>query len=73
MSSKRRLRRNSCDGKRRFPTIGEAHRIIKRVKRSAQADHAETLSPYRCRFCKGFHFGHRGLPSAAASPIGAVL
>lgn len=48
MASKRRLRRNHCDGKRRFATKADARR----------AASFGTL-PYRCHVCHGFHVGHR--------------
>lgn len=69
MSSKRRLRRNACDGKRRFMTVGAALSAIKKLARQNGARHPETLRAYHCRFCHGFHFGHRGTPLASASAI----
>jgi hypothetical protein len=57
MSSKRRLRRKSCTGKQRFVDQLEALAAVGRLVRS-ESFRGSHLSPYRCRFCKGFHFGH---------------
>jgi hypothetical protein len=55
MSSKRRIRRNSCEGKRRFATQTDAvAAMISFQKRSK--DH--TLAAYKCRFGNHWHFGH---------------
>lgn len=59
MASKRRIRRNKCEGKVRYATREEAigaacalRRIEKKTGWQAQA--------YRCSFCGGFHVGHGG-------------
>ena len=57
MSSKRRLRRKVCTGKQRFIDQLEAQAAAGRVMRS-ESSRGSYLTPYRCRFCKGFHFGH---------------
>ncbi len=52
MSSKRRLRRNACEGKKRHKSMDDAF---------AHARHVglNIFHPYKCKFCKGFHIGHR--------------
>lgn len=56
MASKRRIRRNACEGKQRHPdkdsAIGHATAHKHRFK--------EYLRAYHCRFCKGWHVGHIG-------------
>lgn len=56
MSSKRRIRRKSCTGKQRFLSEAEARQAIKALTRSKGWQ--GLLTPYRCQFCNGFHFGH---------------
>lgn len=56
MSSKRRLRRKACKGKRRFVDQDEAIAAIKSLTRSRGWQ--GLLVPYRCPFCGWFHFGH---------------
>lgn len=74
MSSKRRLLKNACIGKRRFFTLGSALAAIKKLRRRGVngARHPETLRAYHCRFCHGFHFGHRGTPLASASALAST-
>jgi hypothetical protein len=52
MASKRRLRRQSCEGKVRHETAGAAWIAAKRT-----GDGRET-KPYRCPFCGLWHVGH---------------
>jgi hypothetical protein len=73
MSSKRHIRKKKCDGKRRFETAGAAIANIRTIMRSNGARHPETLRHYFCSFCKGWHFGHRGLPSASRSALSSAL
>jgi hypothetical protein len=54
MSSKRRLRRKSCEGKRRYPTIAEAQAYAQYVRRKK----GQIVQAYYCRFCSGIHIGH---------------
>jgi hypothetical protein len=56
MSSKRGLRRKACTGKTRFPTHEAALASLCHLKRKRQI--TDFLTPYHCRFCGGFHFGH---------------
>ncbi len=57
MSSKRRIRRKSCTGKTRYLSFKEAeHAMTGFIRRQSGSDWP--LSPYRCKFCNGFHFGH---------------
>lgn len=56
MSSKRALRRRQCTGKQRFDSEADAIRAIRSLVRTQ--GHSGHISPYRCRFCGGFHFGH---------------
>lgn len=73
MSSLRRIRRKKCDGKRRFKTREEAAAKIRQLRRVNGARHPETLRAYFCSFCKGFHFGHAGIPSARNSALSSAL
>jgi hypothetical protein len=73
MSSKRRLRRKKCDGKRRFEFFAQALASIRSLARTNGARHPETLRAYLCNFCKGWHIGHRGQPSASRSALTADL
>lgn len=60
MASKRRLRRNACDGKKRYPTLIAAIHAAAQFVRSGHARRARTLGGYGCRYCHGAHIGHRG-------------
>ncbi len=53
MSSKRALRRRSCEGKTRYPSVEVARAAAKSVKRRGHI-----VTPYRCPFCGGIHLGH---------------
>lgn len=63
MASKRRLRRQACEGKQRFST-NEAAAI-----HSSHVYHVagKRLHPYRCQFCNEFHLGH--MPSGVRTAI----
>lgn len=56
MSSKRRIRRKSCKGKRRYLSITEAARAAWSMQRRATP--GEHISAYHCQFCGGHHIGH---------------
>lgn len=56
MSSKRRIRRKSCTGKHRFADQAAALAAIRALH--ARKGWQGLLTPYRCKFCNGFHFGH---------------
>ena len=54
VSSKRHIRRKSCQGKKAFPSIEKArYAAYLRSKKSG-----EKIVPYRCRFCRQWHIGH---------------
>lgn len=57
MSSKRRLRRNSCKGKVRHASQKDAL-----VQVGIIARHGGRVVPYKCPFCGGWHVGR---PSAS--------
>lgn len=57
MSSKRRLRRNACSGKRRYDSTEVAQESLNHLKRIGRAD--GLMQVYRCGFCSGVHIGHR--------------
>jgi hypothetical protein len=65
VSSKRAVRRKSCEGKTSFASYGEAAGALRAFLRKASSD-GWPLSPYRCRFCNGFHFGHVPVKTLAA-------
>jgi hypothetical protein len=50
MSSRRALRRKSCEGKIRHSTIGAAW--------IAAGKTGGKVRPYRCKFCGDYHCGH---------------
>jgi hypothetical protein len=58
MASKRAMRRRICGVKRRFVSQHLAIAAIMRLRHKRNC-FLDTLQPYRCRFCHGFHFGHR--------------
>lgn len=56
---KTRGRGRSCSGKRRHATVAQALAHIERLGETLGAP-VERYHPYSCRFCGGFHVGHRG-------------
>ena len=54
MSSKRHLRKKSCEGKKRHDTFLDASRAAE-VMRDR---HCQFLHAYRCPHCKKYHVGH---------------
>ena len=57
MSSKRRIRRKECEGKRRYATQGEAHAAMLAAQKSATG--GRYIDAYQCEHCGGWHIGHR--------------
>jgi hypothetical protein len=55
MGSKRRIRRNSCDGKRQYASQTEA---VAPMLSFRKRFHDPNLSIYRCRLGNHWHFGH---------------
>jgi len=53
MSSKRAMRRKSCDGKIRYLSREKA-----RSKVFKMSFDGRSLDVYRCDFCGGWHIGH---------------
>jgi hypothetical protein len=53
MSSKRRIRRHQCTGKRRYANLTEAQLYC-----NSRWKHGVKLRPYTCKFCCGIHVGH---------------
>lgn len=56
MSSKRRLRRRQCEGKRRFPDVESA--TLRRRYLQRKNDDGRPMNIYLCKFCGGYHVGH---------------
>lgn len=56
MSSKRRLRRKSCEGKNRHKTVDGAMVEIRYIRKIAPG--TPRLDVYRCGFCGAYHVGH---------------
>jgi hypothetical protein len=56
MASKRRIRRKACEGKVRHATQAAAMTALKKLQRTKGRQ--GLLVAYRCKFCRGFHFGH---------------
>lgn len=57
MSSKRAIRRKSCDGKVRHADSAAAAHAIYLLNRTN--GYQGPMNAYRCRFCGGYHIGHR--------------
>jgi len=56
--SRRKLRRDSCTGKRRFESFEAARETLQRWFPDRDAMHV--LNAYQCVFCRGaWHIGHR--------------
>lgn len=53
-------RKHSCTRKKRFETSKQAEAY--RRWRVSQGAAEWTCATFRCRFCKGFHVGHRSDP-----------
>ena len=56
MSSKRRIRRRSCTGKKRYTTGAAAQAAISSLHH--RKGYQGYMQVYRCSFCNGYHFGH---------------
>ncbi len=56
MASKRRIRRKSCTGKKRYLSIEEAQIQIGVIKRTT--GDKSRFNHYHCKFCNGIHIGH---------------
>lgn len=54
MSSKRRIRRNACQGKKQYTDKAEADRAC----RVLFAKERWPMTVYRCQFCGAWHVGH---------------
>jgi hypothetical protein len=55
MSSKRRIRRNSCDGKVQHKNVEEAKKTLYRMLQQSPID--SYINVYKCKFCKQYHLG----------------
>lgn len=60
MASKRRLRRNACQGKIRYTAWHKAKEAIALMKHKGLEHSLTPLVAYACRYCSGIHVGHRG-------------
>lgn len=56
MSSKRAIRRRSCLGKLRFTSQADAQASMNGLHK--RKGYQGYMTPYRCNFCGGYHFGH---------------
>jgi hypothetical protein len=54
MSSKRHIRRRSCEGKTAYPSIDKARYAAHLASKRS----SEKIVPYRCEFCRQWHIGH---------------
>jgi len=54
MSSKRHIRRKSCEGKRQFSDHASAFAAASSYWHTFN----QPMNAYRCRFCNHFHIGH---------------
>lgn len=57
MASKRRVRRKQCERKQRFACHDDANTAMRSVIFSGKKN-GGWLHIYKCRFCRGYHFGH---------------
>lgn len=57
MSSKRRIRRKKCTGKKRYAAKEEAYAALWAIKQSDNYQYRH-LQAYKCPFCKGWHLGN---------------
>lgn len=55
MSSKRRLRRRTCERKVRHASEQDGLAALRSLRRSGDND---VMNVYHCRFCGGWHTGH---------------
>ena len=55
MSSKRSLRKKSCDGKQKYDTQSKAELAAKIVGKNIGG---QWLTAYKCEFCGKYHIGH---------------
>lgn len=58
MASKRHARAKACGIKKRYTTVEDARNALFLV-RHTQATFHGAFDVYHCRWCHGFHFGHR--------------
>jgi hypothetical protein len=58
MASRRRMRRNSCEGKARHKTKLDAQVALRMSKRTGRYKGA--MHTYACRNCGQYHIGHVG-------------
>lgn len=56
MASKRRLRRNTCGNKVKFPTKKDALDRALLVKRKTGT--TRFVDAYKCKFCGAYHWGN---------------
>lgn len=56
MSSKRRLRRKSCTGKSKHPSMEVAYAALRSLLKVNPG--TPFMTPYKCQFCGGYHIGH---------------
>lgn len=66
MSSKRRIRRRSCEGKHRYTSAKAARAAISGLHHR-KGDQGY-MQAYHCSFCGGFHFGHPPKRKPGSSP-----
>ena len=64
MASKRGLRRKACKGKQAFANEAEAKQALWHLR---QRKDTGWMTPYKCRFCHRFHYGHP--PKAARQAL----
>jgi hypothetical protein len=56
MSSKRALRRRSCEGKQKHSRLSDAVAHLRSLAASGYS--VGEVHPYRCAFCRSWHVGH---------------
>ncbi len=57
MSSKRRQRRKSCDGKQRYDNHIDANKAMWSLMQSTRFNGGK-MQVYKCKFCGHYHIGH---------------
>jgi len=53
MSSKRAIRRKSCEGKIQYDSIKSAFKVLRVVHKNEK-----NMRIYKCKFCHQYHLGH---------------
>lgn len=67
MASKRRLRRRSCESKNRYTNQQAVLDSLGKLRRLGRVD--SRVTAYPCKFCGGYHLGHRTIRAIRAQAL----